>query len=267
MQSCLYEGLIRHRRFVPRERRFSYRLFFAYLDLDELDEVFAGRLCWSTRRLALAQFRRADHFGDPRLPLADVVRSLVLHETGTRPSGPIRLLTGLASAGYGFNPISLYFCFDDDDRQVEAVIAEVTNTPWGERHCYVLPSPQGNPQQLDWRFTKRLHVSPFMPPEISYRLRVRGPGQHLSVQLDAHRDEGFSPSGEPDRLKLLDATLTLERRPVTTAVLAKMLLRYPLLPQRIQARIHWQALKLWWSGHLVYPHQPHHQSSWELHPS
>lgn len=267
MQSCLYEGLIRHRRFLPRERRFRYRLFFAYLDLAELDDVFAGRLLWSTQRPALARFRRQDHFGEPAVKLSDAVHSLVNAETGVFPQGPIRLLTGLTSCGYAFNPISLYFCFDATGERVETVIAEVTNTPWGERHCYVLPSGSDGTQQLDWRFSKRLHVSPFMPPEVCYRLRVRGPGDRLTVQLEAHRDATLHRDLPSHPAKLLDATLTLARRPITTAVLAKMLLRYPLLPQRIQTRIHWQALKLWWSGHLVFPHRSHHHSNWELHPS
>ncbi len=226
-----------------------------YLDLAELSSVFNGRWLWSARRTAVARFRRADHFGDPTLPLDEAVRQLVREQTGRSLEGPICLLTNLAWVGYCFNPISLYFCFAADGRRLATLVAEVTNTPWAERHCYVLDA-QGTTESsaCEFQFTKQLHVSPFLPPNISYRLRVRGPARQLVVHLEAER------GGE----KLLDATLSLKQRAINGGGLARMLLRYPLLPQLTLARIHWQALKLWWTGHRVYPHQNHRHTSWEL---
>ena len=136
--SCIYEGRVRHRRFAPVAHVFEYRLFMMYLDLAELPNVFDGHWLWSSERPNVAYFRRADHLGAPQHPLADCVRQLVKDQSGRYPDGPIRLLTHLRYGGYGFNPVSFYYCFDQADRCVETVIGEVNNTPWGEQHCYVL---------------------------------------------------------------------------------------------------------------------------------
>src|SRR5262245_2484107 len=131
MQSAIYHEWLRHRRFAPRAHAFRYRLFMLYLDLAELDVVFRGRWLCSTRRPAPARFDRADHLGDAALPLDVAVRDLVENRTGRRPRGAIRLLTHLRYFGHGFNPVSYYYCFDADGGDVETVVAEVNNTPWG----------------------------------------------------------------------------------------------------------------------------------------
>ena len=138
LASCAYRGQVRHRRLSPVPHDFRYSIFMMYLDLDEVDRVFDRRWLWSARRPALAWFRRADHFGDSRRPLRDCVADLVAQEAGRRPEGPIRLLTHLRYFGHCFNPVSFYFCYDPAGERIEAVVAEVHNTPWGERHCYVL---------------------------------------------------------------------------------------------------------------------------------
>ena len=167
-ESCLYVGSVRHRRHTPRAHAFRYPLFLAYLDLAELDTVFRGRWLWSARRFALAWFRRRDHLGSPAMPLDQAVRDLVERHSGRRPQGPIRLLTHLRYFGYCFNPVSFYYCFDAQGEQVETVVAEVNNTPWGERHCYVL---DGEPR-LRYRTSKAMHVSPFMPMDARLRMAL-----------------------------------------------------------------------------------------------
>lgn len=237
MNSAIYEGRVRHRRWRPKSHQFSYSMFMLYLDLAELDRVFAGRWLWSTRRPALARFRREDHLGDPALPLDQAVRDLVQQSAGWRPAGPIRLLTHLSYFGYCFNPVSFYYCFDANDRQVEAIVAEVNNTPWGERHCYVLDGhgrPGGAAQQ-HFAPRKQMHVSPFMPMDIDYRWRLSQPGEVLGVHMENHRD------GE----KLFDATLRLERVELNARSLARVLSQYPLMTVKVIAAIHWQALRLW----------------------
>ncbi len=152
MNSAIYEGRVRHRRFHPIERSFAYRVFLMYLDLDELETVFQGRWLWSAKRIAPAWFRRADHAGDPKQPLAEAARDMVEAKTGKRPTGPIRLLTHLRYFGYCMNPVSLYYCFAPGGEQLEAIIAEINNTPWGERHCYVLPASNSEsaPPHFQW---------------------------------------------------------------------------------------------------------------------
>ena len=138
MNSCIYRGWVRHRRRTPVEHAFSYRMAMLYLDLAELPEVLDGRLLWSARRPSLAWFRRADYLGDTARPLDHEVRDLVEQRTGARPVGPIRLLTHLRYFGYVMNPVSFYYCFDAAGERVETVVAEITNTPWKERHSYVI---------------------------------------------------------------------------------------------------------------------------------
>src|SRR5690606_2086501 len=135
------------------------------LDLDELDEVFRGRWFWSTRRRTFAWLRRSAHSGAPAIPLAEAVRDLVGSRTGRRPAGPIRLLTHLRYFGHCFNPVSFYYCYDRTGAELETIVAEVSNTPWGERHCYVLPRGQARvrgPLQ-EFALEKEFHVSPFLP--------------------------------------------------------------------------------------------------------
>ena len=237
MKSAVYEGRVRHRRFEPVENRFAYSVFMVWLDLDELDTVFAGRWLWSTKRAAPLRFRREDHLGDPRVPLPEAVRDLVQEQTGLRPSGPIRLLTNLRTFGYLMNPVSFFYCYDADE-QLEAIVAEINNTPWGERHCYALAvqDAEQKGRALRFRFGKAFHVSPFMPMEQQYDWRFMPPGDHLLVHMENH---------EADR-RPLDATLTLTRHPITGRRLARTLLRYPFMTGKVVAAIYWQALKLWW---------------------
>ncbi len=234
MHSCIYAGSVRHRRFTPVANEFRYRMFMLYLDLDELDQLFDGFWLWSARRPAPAWFRRADHYGDPGRPLAESIRELVARETGRRPEGPIRLLTHLRYFGYCFNPVSFYYCFDPDGA-VRDIVMEVNNTPWGERHCYVLPRRGDGGQAMRFDFDKAFHVSPFLPMDMHYRSRLTPPGEQLFVGIENWREGG----------RVFDAHLALKREPITHAALARQLLTDPLVTVRVIALIMWQALKLW----------------------
>ncbi|MEM9690015.1 MAG: DUF1365 domain-containing protein, partial [Pseudomonadota bacterium] len=170
MKSCIYEGQVKHSRRMPRPHKFRYRLFFTYLDLAELNSVFKRRWFWSTTGPAVARFRREDHLGDSSIPLDTAVRDFVENETGERPLGPIRLLTHLSYFGFCFNPVSFYYCFDDDGETVNTIVAEVSNTPWGEMDIYVLPESANVAAGKTKRFrpAKKMHVSPFMPMDMDY---------------------------------------------------------------------------------------------------
>ncbi|QBK05070.1 DUF1365 domain-containing protein [Hylemonella gracilis] len=237
MYSALYVGHVRHRRFQPHAHEFRHGLYMVYLDLAELDRAFAGRWFWSTRRLALARFKRADYLGDPAQPLDEAVRQRVAQVTGQRPNGPIRMLTHLRYFGYVFNPVTFYYVHDAADTRVETIVAEITNTPWKERHSYVLPQ-DGQAARVDvhrHRFAKDFHVSPFMPMAQDYDWRFSTPSQTLSVHMENLQ------AGE----KVFDATLALERQAITSASLARVLLFFPLMTAQVIVGIHWQALRLW----------------------
>lgn len=244
MESCIYEGRVRHTRSRPVLHGFSYRVFMMYLDLDELPTLFEKRWFWSVNRPAIARFRREDHLGPRDRPLADAVRDLVAAETGCRPSGPIRLLTNLAYFGYGFNPVSFYYCFDADGETVEHIVAEVNNTPWGERDTYVLNCADTG--AANWRFSpaKKMHVSPFMPMDVDYDWVLSSPAERLSVYMANSR------GGK----RIFDASLLLKRRPMTATSLAGVLLRFPFMTVRVITAIYWQALRLWLKRVPVYAH-------------
>ncbi|MCA9647315.1 MAG: DUF1365 domain-containing protein, partial [Myxococcales bacterium] len=230
MKSALYEGSVRHRRLAPVGNAFRYRLFQVYLDLAELETVFRGRWLWSAKWPNVAWFRRKDHLGDPRQTLDEAVRDLVEQETGRRPAGPIRLLTHLRYFGYVMNPVSFYYCFDVRDERVETIVAEIHNTPWGERHCYVLTASanEGTDERKLFRIAKQFHVSPFMSMNQTYGWRFTEPGETLAVHMENCECGG----------KLFDATLTLERRPITGATLARALWAYPLMTVKVIAAIY-----------------------------
>jgi uncharacterized protein len=247
VHSALYHGWLEHRRLSPRRHAFRYRLFMVYLDLAELEDVFRGRWLWSTRRAALARFNRRDYLDGSGQPLDEAVRALVAERTGRRPEGPIRLLTHLRYFGYVFNPVSFYYCFDESGRSVETVVAEVTNTPWGERHCYVLQNDGRDATQLRAHSAKAMHVSPFNPMELRYDWRLRPPAEALCVNMALTSTAGGAAP-------IFGASLMLRRVPINGASLAGTLLRFPLMTAKVIAGIHWQALKLWVKRVPVYDH-------------
>jgi DUF1365 family protein len=235
LRSCLYEGSVVHRRDTPVEHEFRFPLFMVYLDLAELDEVFTGRWLWSTRRAAFARFDRSDHIGQQTETLDESVRAAVEARTGTRPAGPIGLLTHLRYGGFLFNPVSLYYCWDESGERLEAVVADVTNTPWNERHTYVLAA--GEPQQGGIRVStrKEFHVSPFMPMNLGYRWTLGAPGQRLSATI-----ENVDESGR----RVFDASLSLARRSIGAASMARALAFYPFMTVQAVLGVYWQALRL-----------------------
>jgi uncharacterized protein len=239
--SCIYEGTIRHRRFDPR-REFSHRLALAYLDLDELPKLLDGHLV--ARRPGLVRFRRRDYLGDPAVPLHRAVRDVVEDQTGARPEGPIRLLTQLRSFGHCFNPVSFYYCFEPGGERVQALVAEVTNTPWGERHAYVIEGKQRHSAVLAGEFDKALHVSPFMGMDHRYHARAAVPAEMLSVHIASTRAGAT----------VFDATLALRRRELTRASIVGITGRYPLATVRVLALIYAHALGLKLAGVPVHRH-------------
>lgn len=243
MQSAIYEGRVHHTRRLAPRHAFTKPLCMLYLDLSELDRVFAGRWLWGVERRRFASFRRCDHLGDPGVPLERAVRALVHERTGRTIDGPIRLLTQLRSAGYVFNPVSFHYGFTSAG-ELDAVVADVRNTPWNERHAYVLRAADG---EVDSLARKQFHVSPFLPMGHDYRFRFAPPAATLRARIESFAE------GE----RVFDASLELARREIDGASLARALARFPLMSLQIIAAIHWQALRLYRLGAAVHPHPRH----------
>jgi DUF1365 family protein len=245
MESCLYEGIVHHERLTPVRHSFQYRLFMAYLDLDEVPGLLRNGLL-SPARFAPASFLRRDHFGDERGSLTQNLRELIVRETGVFAQGPIRVLTHLRYFGYYFSPLNLFYCFAADGKTLQMVVAEVQNTPWLERHCYVFW--EGNrempPASCSYRVAKVFHVSPFMDMDIDYRWQLTPPEDRLRVRI-----ENF------DAQKVfIRATMQLQKKAMSRWALWQMQFRYPLMTARMTAAIYFQAFQLWRKKCRFYPH-------------
>lgn len=252
MKSALYFGTVRHRRFQPKRHAFSYQLLYFFLDLQEIERLFRIPLLFARRGPSVLAFRRANYLGDPSRSLDEAVRDAVTAELGERPTGPIRLLTQISYFGFCFNPISLYYCYDARDARVEFIVAQVTNTPWHERHTYVVRCQPGAP--LDFVVPKKFHVSPFMPMALEYRWRLSSPGRALNVHMENHEIGGGGRA-------IFDATMTLERRPLTAFGVARGLLAFPLLTIKAYLAIYLQAALLFLKRFRFYGHPTSGESS------
>ena len=242
MHSAIYKGYLRHRRFTPTEHAFTYPVFMMYLDLDELSEVLELSPFWSEKSWRPARFVRKDFLGDPELPLKQAVRERIHAETGVWHEGPIRMLGNLRYFGFNINPICCYYCFDEGEN-LQTIVAEVTNTPWNERHSYVLDcDPEKRIQRI--KFQKSLHVSPFNPMDMKYNWCSNRPTKVLSLNLEAER------AGEIH----MDATLALRRRDIESSSLAAIIREYPWMTAKVVFSIYSQALRLWLKKTPFYAH-------------
>ncbi len=232
MKSALYEGTIVHHRLTPVQHRFSYRIALPLVDLDEVEELAGLHPLWSVERHNVVSFWRRDYLPGRTGPLRDVVHDLVAEHLGHRPSGPVAMLAHPRTWGWLFNPIALYYCFDAKADRVEALVAEVTNTPWHERHVYVVGEPGRH------RLPKELHVSPFFGMDMDYELTYGEPGDRLSLSM---RIVGGNET-------LFDASLRLQRREADPHSLGRLVWGHPFTTMRVSGAIYREALALWRKG-------------------
>jgi DUF1365 family protein len=229
--SAIYEGTVRHSRAREVDHSFAFPVWLLWLDLEEAESGLDVGSLFSTRRPAPLRWRRPDHFGDPRSSLAECARDLVQERCGTRPVGPVRLLTMARTLGMGYNPVSFFYLYDEGE-QVQAAIAEVTSTPWGERCHYVMARDGDAP--LRGRFSKEMHVSPFMPMDQGYAWAAGDPGDRLGLRI-------ANTEGERE---VFSASLALRHRPLTGRRLARLLFTRAPQPQLALAHIYGQAVRL-----------------------
>lgn len=257
--SSLYFGRVTHQRLLPRVHRFAYRVMMFNIFLDEIDELsrtFAplrleGEVTsvrhdargpnWWPGRFTL---RRSDFLPGYAGTLDQAARRAFRELTDDEATGRISMLANLRSVGWNFNPITLYFLYEDD--RVVRTLAEVTNTPWNERHVY----PLGPPGTMT--FEKRHHVSPFLEMNAMYRLTYQEPADYFSLSMSLHdRDQRDDATLGVRRFA---ATMSLERRTLTTETLRRASRRYFDMALRGTLRIYLQALRLWAKGLRYVPH-------------
>ncbi len=243
MHSCLYRGYVSHRRGEP-EHQFRYSTSWAYFDLSEVEDLAQDCFLLSRRRFAPLSFRREDHFGDADVTLEECVRDRLRRETNLELTGPIRLLTQFRHFGLFFSPINVFYCFDADQK-LQAMIAEVTNTPWNEKHTYVLwEGNRVHGSHTRYSHPKDFHVSPFMGMEAEYRWKISEPTDVLNLSIGSIQD------GK----RKFHADLTMRRVPLNDRQLLRNVFRYPVATLQILGAIYAQAFRLWMKKCQFYQH-------------
>jgi DUF1365 family protein len=242
MRSAIYEGVVTHRRHATSAtghvaHRFEHRLALPLLFLDEIEQFCSMHPLWSSRRLNVVWFRRADYLGDRTESLDASVRNVAYASLGRRPKGRVALLGNLRTWGWLFNPVTIYYCFEEDSSEIDVLLLEVTSTPWHERHVYVIDG-----RNLQHRFAKRMHVSPFLGMDQEYVMHWSVPDERLSVHLGNRQGEE----------RILDASIAMQRRGSTRADLARLVWRIPQT-YAVSLNIYRQALRLIRKGAPFHP--------------
>lgn len=262
MHSAIYQGSLRHRRFFPKRHEFTYTSTLFYIDLDELPALFDGVRGWSLNRKNFGSFRRTDFLGDPAVPLKEAVycevNKLLASNKQTAiacPDGAVRMLTNLRILGFCFNPVTLYYLFNRDSAQPEMILAQVNNTPWNERHTYLIHCDQKT-GKANSQFDKQFHVSPFNPLDMEYHWISSVPAEHILVHMENHGHSPRPPDcSDSQSICHMDATLTLKRQPWSKSLLQKILWLQPWAAIKVPVAIYWQALRLFIKGVPFYTHK------------
>lgn len=234
--SALYFGPVMHRRLKPKRHRLKYSVFSVLVDLDELDRLDAEIPCFSRNRWNLFSFYDRD-FGPGdgsqlRTWVTEHLSEADIHLQG----GRIELLCYPRMFGYVFNPLSVYFCYDDHD-DLRAILYEVSNT-FGERHTYLIPVADPREAVVRQSCPKNFYVSPFIEMQGAYRFRIKKDDRSLAVAITESDPDG----------PLLHASFTAQRRPMSQRELLRAFISHPLMTLKIVGGIHWEALHLWRKG-------------------
>lgn len=247
LESALYSGQVMHQRLRPKKHRFTYRVFSLCLDLDELETLDRRLRLFSLNRFNLFSFYEKDH-GSGKSDLGGQTRRLLAERGFSHATAHIKLLCYPRILGYVFNPLSIYFCYNDQ-RQLSAVLYEVSNT-FKQKHTYLIPvDPQRKANLVDQRADKAMYVSPFMPMATHYRFRILPPDQQQVSVFIRQSDERADKPGN----HVLLATLNGRYRTLNDATLLRLFFSHPLMTLKIIGAIHWQALRLWLKGLPLQP--------------
>lgn len=235
INSALYSGTVGHCRYVPSLHRFKYSIFLFALDLDELATLPSLGLWFKVGSKALMSFHPEDYLTQQSTLTSRHVWNKVLDLGGVDYQGKVIFLGQVRCLGVYFSPVNFYYCYDTE-KVLRYLVAEVSNTPWNERYYYLIDAQS---QQVP--IPKTFHVSPFMNLDMVYQWRFSDLNPVLTLHIENQKvDETTQTS-----TKLFDATLVLQRKPLSVNQLRYEWLRIPAMTIKTVTAIYWQALKLW----------------------
>ncbi|MBN1956855.1 MAG: DUF1365 domain-containing protein [Desulfuromonadales bacterium] len=242
MKSGFYLGRVFHQRHLPRTHRFHYPFFMWFLNLDKIEDTPDITPWFSARRFALSRFQRSDYLGPADQPLHLCVKEKISELIGQPINGTVCGLLNLRTLGLYFSPVNFYFVYDQSD-QCSHMLAEVSNTPWNERHYYALDLTT---KERPLNHPKQFHVSPFNPMNQTYRWHIEPPGDSTRISIAVHDSRG----------QVFDATIKLQRHELSRSLIRDQLLKKPAMTAFILFGIYWQALKIYLKK---IPYIPYHK--------
>lgn len=241
LSSAIMRGRVFHRRLQPTQHQFDYATAQWWFALDELEQLHHQSKLLSTRGFAPLWFRRQDYLRGTHGDLATAVREKMSALANKRLEGRIFFLGNLRTFGLYFSPINCYFLQPPGQQNYTHMLAEVSNTPWNERHYYLLDLSEVPSHD------KKFHVSPFNPMDMRYEWQIKPPLMRANHQSSIHL---AVRKGE----RHFTATVKLQRQELNRRTIRSVLLRYPMNTVTTIAAIYWQALRLWLKRTPVYNH-------------
>tara|TARA_Y100000590_G_scaffold40291_1_gene43022 strand:+ start:1486 stop:2256 length:771 start_codon:yes stop_codon:yes gene_type:complete len=235
LTSCIYTGFVTHRRIKPKKHFFSYKTFSLLIDLSEIENLEKKISFFSYNKFNILSFYNIDHGPRNGNCLSEWVKQILEKHNINIGSGRIKLLCYPRFFGYVFNPLSIFYCYNENS-QLKAVLYEVKNT-FNEQHTYVFPTNEKS-QLILHRCDKKFYVSPFIEMKTFYNFRLLKPGENINIFIKQSDDNGA----------LLIACQVGKRLELNSKNLFFQFLRHPLMSFKVILAIHFEAFRLWLKG-------------------